>query len=213
VEPFESEGRPGTIANEPLEPLSVGGLDTDAGVQAESTAMIPAEHILSVVEFQEAVAGKVAEDSLSDGVLEALQESVGEGGGFVEAEAGLWIGRILTGVILDSLEQTVHDAQVEMVVRVQRRAEAMQEADRAHGSGSWSRWAGLPQGGTEGPEQDVENGAGGPGPVVEVRPQTLGNGEHDLTDGHVGEDVIDQMGGCLGHTLGSARGTAPPALA
>jgi hypothetical protein len=35
VEPFESEGRPGTIANEPLEPLSVGGLDTDAGVQAE----------------------------------------------------------------------------------------------------------------------------------------------------------------------------------
>lgn len=36
------------------------------------------------------------------------------------------MGRILMGVILDSLEQPVHDAQVKMVVRVQRRAEAMQ---------------------------------------------------------------------------------------
>jgi hypothetical protein len=46
--------------------------------------------------LQEAVAGRApreawsAEDSLPDGVLEALQELVGEGGGFVKAEAGFY---------------------------------------------------------------------------------------------------------------------------
>jgi hypothetical protein len=54
--------------------------------------VIPAEHILGLVGFQEAVAGHVPEDPFSHEVLEALQEFVGEGGGFVEAEAGFWIG-------------------------------------------------------------------------------------------------------------------------
>jgi hypothetical protein len=35
---------------------------------------------------------------------------VGEGGGFVEAEAGFWIGRILIRVILDPLEEPVGNA-------------------------------------------------------------------------------------------------------
>ena len=78
--------------------------------------MIPAEHVLGVVGFQEAVAAKMAEDPLSDRVLEALQELGGEGGGFVEAEAGFWIGGILTRITLNLLEEAVHDAQVEMVV-------------------------------------------------------------------------------------------------
>ena len=76
----------------------------------QPTAVIPAEHILGVVGLQEAVACKMAEHSPSDGVLEAFHELVGEGCGFVEAEAGFWIGRILNRVILDSL----HDTQVEM---------------------------------------------------------------------------------------------------
>jgi hypothetical protein len=36
----------------------------------------------------------------------------------------------------------------------------MQEADRAHGCGSWGRETGLPQGDLEGPKQDGEDGAG-----------------------------------------------------
>jgi hypothetical protein len=199
VESAECEEGPGTIPNEPLEAFAVGGLDPDAGVQTEPSAVIPSAHVFGFVGFQEAVAGKVAEDSLSDGVLEALQEFVGEGGGLVEAEAGFWVGRILIGVILDSLEQPVHDAQVEMVVRVQRRAEAVQEADRAHGGGSWSRWTCLPQGGLEGPEQDVEDGAGGPGPVMEEGPKALGDRQDPLAHGDVGEDVIDQVGGGFDH--------------
>jgi hypothetical protein len=43
-------------------------------------------------------------------VLEALEELGGEGGGFVEAEAGFRIGWILIGVILDPLEEPVDHA-------------------------------------------------------------------------------------------------------
>jgi hypothetical protein len=96
---------------------------------------------------------------------------VGEGCGFVEAEAGFWIGRILNRFTLNLLEEPVHDAQVVVVVRIEARAEAMQEADRAHSCSSWSRGTGLPQGGLEGAEEDVEDGAGGLGPVWSWCPQ------------------------------------------
>jgi hypothetical protein len=103
-------------ADEPLEAGAVGGLDTDAGVQAEPTAVIPGQHVLGVVGLQEAVAAEVPQHPFSHSVLEALQELVGEGGGFVEAEAGFWIGRILIRVILDPMEEPVHDAQMKMEV-------------------------------------------------------------------------------------------------
>jgi hypothetical protein len=163
--------------------------------------------------LQEAVAGKVAEDSLSDGVLEALPELVGEGRGFVKAEASFWMGRILIRVILDLLEEPVHNAQVVVVVGIQARAEAMQEADRAHGGGRWGRGGGFSQRSPEGPEQDVENGAGGPGPVMEEGAEALRDRQHPLADGYVGEDAVHQMGCGLGHTLGPTRGTGASALA
>ena len=120
MEAFEGEGSPGTIADQALESDPVGGLDPNAGVEAEPTTVIPAEHVLSVVGFQEAVAAKVAEDPASDRVLETLQELMGEGGGFVEAKACLWMRRILSRVPLNLLEESVHDAKVEVEVRVQR---------------------------------------------------------------------------------------------
>jgi len=56
----------------------------------------------------------------------------------------------------------------------------------------------------KGPEQDVQHGAGGPGPVVEEGPKAFGDGEDELTNRHVGEDVIHQVGCRLGHALGVA---------
>ena len=58
----------------------------------------------------------------------------------------------------------------------------------------------------------MEDGAGGPGPVVEVWPQTLGNGEHELAHRYVGNDVVHQVGRRLGHALGPTRGTGASAL-
>jgi hypothetical protein len=125
MEPFESEGRPGTIPNQPFQPLPVGSLDADAGVQAEAATVIPAEHVLGVVGFQEAVSDRApreawsTEDPLSDRVLKALQESAGEGCGFVEAEAGFWIGRILDRVTLNLLEETIHDDEMKVKMRIE----------------------------------------------------------------------------------------------
>ena len=56
------------------------------------------------------MAAEGAEDPSSCEVLEALKEFAGGGGGFVEGEAGFWIGRILIRPILDPLEEPVHDA-------------------------------------------------------------------------------------------------------
>ncbi len=89
----------------------------------------------------------------------------------------------------------------------------MQEADRAHRGRPRCGGAGLPQRGLEGPEEDVKDGAGGPGPVVKEGPGTLGHGEHELADRHVGNDVVHQVGCGLGHALGAAGGAGASALA
>ena len=59
----------------------------------------------------------------------------------------------------------------------------------------------------------LEDGAGGPGPVVEEGPQSFGDGEDELAHRDVGEDVVHQVGRGVGHALGVARGAGAPALA
>ena len=160
------------------------------------------ERSRSLVGFQEAVTTEMSEDPFADGKLEALQELVGEGGGFVEAEAGLRMRRILSRVTLNLLEETVHDAEMIVEVRVQRRAEAVEKADGPEGGRGRSRWAGLPEGSPEGPEQDMKDGAGGPGSVVEEGPEAFGDGEDELAQRHMGNDVVHQVSCSLGHALG-----------
>ena len=59
----------------------------------------------------------------------------------------------------------------------------------------------------------MKDGAGDPGPVMEVRPQTLGNGENELAHRHMGNDVVHQVGRRSGHALGVARRAGSSALA
>jgi hypothetical protein len=76
------------------------------------------------------VAGRVAEHSLPDRVLETLQELVAEGCGFVKPE-DLGLERwILARLTLEPLEEPVHDAEVIVKVRIEAGAEAMEEAHR-----------------------------------------------------------------------------------
>ena len=175
--------------------------------------MIPGDHVVCVVGFQEVVAAEMSQDPGADRVLAALQEERGEGGGFVEAEAGVRVAGIGARITLDLFEEAVHDAEVIVEVRIQRGAEAVQETDRADGGGGWSRGTGLPQRGLESTEQDVKDGAGGSRAVVEEGPEAFGHGEHDLAHGHVGNDVLDQVGRRLGHALGVTGRAGPPALA
>ena len=78
----------------------------------------------------------------------------------------------------------------------------MQETHGPYRCRGRRRGAGFLQGGLERPEEDVQHGGGGLGPVVEVGPQTLGNGEDELADRDVGEDVVHHVGGGLGHVAG-----------
>ena len=88
----------------------------------------------------------------------------------METEAGVgvvWVGRYLIRIRTDRLEEAVDDEGVVVEVRVQRGAETMQEADGPERGIRWCGGAGLPQRGLESPEQVMEDGRGGPGPVVE----------------------------------------------
>ena len=150
------------------------------------------------------MATEMPKDPGADGVLEVLQPLVGEGGGFVEAKAGFRIRRILIRVILAPLEEPVHDAQMKMEVGIEAGAETMEKADGPERGVRWCGGAGLPQGSPEGPEEDVKDGAGGPGSVMEEGPETFGHGEDPLADGHVGNHVVHQVSRRGGHARGAA---------
>jgi hypothetical protein len=163
--------------------------------------VIPGEHVLGLVGFQEAVAANVAQHPFSHGVLEALEELRGESGDFVETEAGFWI---LARITRDLLEEAIDHAEMKMEVGVQGRAEAVQKADGPERCMGWCGGRGLPQGGLEGPEQNVKDGAGGAGPVVEKGSEALGHGEDELAHRDMGKDMVHEVGGGLGHALGVA---------
>ncbi|MCJ7627524.1 MAG: hypothetical protein MUO50_03950, partial [Longimicrobiales bacterium] len=176
VEAFESKRRSGAIPNQPFEAGPVGGFDTNASIQAEPAAVVSGQHVVRVMGLQEAVA----------------------------AEEGFRTGRVLIRVIPDPLEESVQDDEMVMKVRVQRRAEAMEEAHGSEGGADWSGWTGLPEGGPESPKEDVKNGAGGPGSVMEEGPEAFGDGQHPLAHRHMGENGVHQVSRRLGHALGVA---------
>jgi hypothetical protein len=64
-----------------------------------------------------------------------------------------------------------------------------------------------------GPKENVKDGAGGSGPVMEEGPEAFGDGQHPLAHRDVGKDVIHQVGSGLGHALGVARRAGSPTLA
>lgn len=60
----------------------------------------------------------VPQHPYSHDVLEALQELAGEGEGFVEAETGFGMGRVLVRISLDPMEEPVYHTEMEMEVGI-----------------------------------------------------------------------------------------------
>ena len=56
LEPFEGEGRTGTVAQEPFESGTVVGRDVDRGIDAEPAGGLPSEHVVGDVAFEQTVA-------------------------------------------------------------------------------------------------------------------------------------------------------------
>ena len=86
LEPFEGEGRTGTVAQEAFEPGTVTGRDMDRGIDAEPTGGLPSEHVVGDVAFEQTVAVEVTEHSVAHDVLEFAPVGGREMGGLVELD-------------------------------------------------------------------------------------------------------------------------------
>jgi hypothetical protein len=53
LEPFEGEGRTGTVTQESFETSSVVGRDVDRGIDAEPTEGLPSEHVIGDVALEQ----------------------------------------------------------------------------------------------------------------------------------------------------------------
>ena len=56
LEPFEGEGRTGTVAQESFESGTVMGRDVDRGIDAEPAGGLPSEHVVGDVAFEQTLA-------------------------------------------------------------------------------------------------------------------------------------------------------------
>ena len=112
LEPFEGEGRTGTVAQESFEPSTVVGRDVDRGIDAEPPGSLPSEHVIGDVALEQTLAVEVTKHALAHGVLELVPVGGREMGGLVELDRAL-------GVLA---EHAVDDTDVEVEMSVERRA-------------------------------------------------------------------------------------------
>jgi len=70
VEPFESEGRSGTVAEQPFDAGSVLALDADGRIDAEPAGAAPREHAVGIGFVEQAMRAEVAEHTSLDNVLD-----------------------------------------------------------------------------------------------------------------------------------------------
>ena len=73
LEPFEGEGRTGTVAQEPFEPCTVTARDMDRGIDAEPAGGLPSEHVIGAVALEQTLAVEVTEHTVANRVLGSSQ--------------------------------------------------------------------------------------------------------------------------------------------
>jgi hypothetical protein len=177
----EGERGSGAVAQQPLAASAVGAVNADGGVEAEAAGPLPREHVVDGVLIEEAAALEEAEHpALEDGR---------EGAGVVSREAG---SLVEAGLAVDLGEDAVEDHEVEVEVRVEGGAEAVEEGDGADLGVGGGAGAVVAQPGADGPEQDPEHGAGEGGVLMEEGADPLGDGEHPLCAGINRHGVADE---------------------
>ena len=117
---MQSEGRSGTVAEQPFDACPVLALDADGRIDAEPTGPLPGEHAVSVGFVEQAVAMEVAEHTALDNVLEFVPVLGLKEGGLMEAD--------LPAVGLR--EHAIEHNRVKVEMRVEAGAESMKEAER-----------------------------------------------------------------------------------
>ncbi len=86
LEPFEGEGRTGTVAQESFEPGTVTGRDVDRGIDAEPAGGLPSEHVIGDESLKQTLPVEVTQHPVSHRVLELVSVGCPEVGGLVELD-------------------------------------------------------------------------------------------------------------------------------
>jgi hypothetical protein len=187
-----------------------------APVEAEAAAGLPGEHVVDGVFVEEAAPLEEAEHTALQRALEALHVPVSQVRRLMEGD----------GAVVALGEEAVEDdsgpprnllrgvrGDVEVEVRVEGGAEAVQEGDGAELCVDRSTRAGAAQRGADGAQQDAEHVTGEARVVGEEGADPLRQGEHPLAEGQRRQDLVGEVGGHLHHAAGVAGGAGAAALA
>jgi hypothetical protein len=203
---FEGEGRAGTVAEEALEAGTVVTLDAHGSVDAEPTGSLPREHVTGVELVEQRVGAEVPKHAALNDALEP--EPV-----FGLEERRLVEDDIISVPIVDSGEDAVEDDQVEVEMRVERRAEAVQEADSSELGVGGRTGTRATDGGADRAQEDPEDGACDVRVVMQEGTQALGEREDPLPRRKMRQHVIREVRGEFRHAARVAGGADSSALA
>ena len=178
-------------------------MDADGSIQAETAAGLPGEHVGDGVVVEEATTLEVEQDAALQGALKAVDIVGAEVRRLVEDDGA---------VVAPGKDAVEHD-DVEVEVRIERGAEAVQEGDGAELRSVRGAGTDAPERGADGAQQDAEHVAGEARVVGQEGADPLRQGEYPLADGQRRQDVVGEVGGHLHHAAGVAGGADAAALA
>ena len=198
---FQSKGRARTVAQQPFQARLVGTLDTYRGVDREPAAMVPPAHCGSVTLVEQAAPHAGAQHLLPHPRLDLAHS------GRIQPERGVKDdpGRPVGGA--RGLEYPVEDAAVKVQVRVQGRAEAVDEGHRPAAGRGAATGTVCAQAVCHRAQKDTQDGALHGRVTVQETAQGLGHCAHPLPHRQRRHDVIGQMRSRLHHAPGVARRT------
>ena len=202
VQPVEGERWPGAVAQQALTSGTVSGRDAYRGVDGEAAAMLPLPHRLRVIARQQAAAHEHAQHPPAH-----LRLHLGDGGG-IEAGGGMEDDPARGGV-----EHAVDDRAVKVQVRIERRAEAVDEGHRAETRRGARTRAARAQASRHGAQEQVQYRALEVGIAFQEVAQALGHCKYPLPQRQVRQDVIGEMCCDLDHAPRVARGANAAPLA
>ena len=200
---FQGKGRPGAVAQQALQAWPVVPLDAHAGVEGETSAMLPLAHGLGVFPFEQIAPAQRPQQTGADPDLDFRQRFGAEGARFVKLRAA---GRIGLEHALD------HDA-VKMQVGIEQGAKAVDEGDGADAGVRTGTRTALADALLHRREEELQ-GQGLDGWIaLQGVAQAFRHRQYPLPHRQTREDVVGQMAGGFDHAPGVTGGTESATLA
>ena len=184
------------------------GGDPYRAVEAEAPGAPPREHVLGIRLGEQATTNVEPKDTTLQGGCEGLRTLGVQVSGCSKSQ-GSFVAFSLP------YEEPIGNGEMKVWVRIQGRAEPVQEGDGAQPGLAEKRTTyGAPELTTNCPEQDAQHRPRQLRVPHQLRPQTLGYREYPLSHRHRGHDTVAQVRGHLGHApVGAGWADAAPLAA